>query len=111
MSTEYPICELCEHYPGEDRYCPITAHYCEGSCMRASCSRFQQKRETVFDRITASLEVLAEKLVYLTEDMFGDVTWSSTIVPGWYVGREDCIAATVAKLKEDYAVEVREVNK
>lgn len=59
-----------------------------------------QQKPTLFHQITQSPEVLAEMLVYQTADEFGDVTWSSTIVPGWYVGREDCIAATVAKLKE-----------
>ncbi len=65
-----------------------------------ACDLYRDTPPTIFDLITASPETLAEKFVYLTEDMFGDITWSSTIFPGWYVGREDCIAATVAKLKE-----------
>lgn len=52
-------------------------------------------RVTVFNRITASPEVLAEKLVYC------GVYYKSTIIPGesWEY-KQEAIAATVARLKE-----------
>lgn len=75
---EYMYCMVCERYDLIDSF----------------------PEQSVFDRITVNEETLAEKLVYQAEDEFGDVTWSSTIVSGWYVGREDCIAATVKRLKE-----------
>ena len=63
---------------------------------------------TVFDRITASPEVLAEKLLYCTENteivgglMYRYKCYVSTIIPGVYFEKEsEAIAATVAKLKE-----------
>lgn len=61
--------------------------------------------QTVFDKITASPEVLAEKLVYrelITEEDDGYVyRWRSTILPNdfWYNDAR-AIAATVARLKE-----------
>lgn len=59
---------------------------------------------TFFDRITASPEVLAEKLVYaLTYGCsVGAVKhWYSTVVLGTYFSKkEEAIAATVARLKE-----------
>jgi hypothetical protein len=53
---------------------------------------------TVFDQITASPEVLAEKLVYRYD---GNGTWRSFLLL-WYefLTKEEAIAATVAKLKE-----------
>ena len=54
--------------------------------------------QTVFDRITASEETLAEKLVYRYD---GNGTWRSFLLYGYeFLTREQAIAATVAKLKE-----------
>ena len=59
---------------------------------------------TVFARITASPEVLAEKLVYsiTTRCSIGAVkNWYSTLELGTYFRtKEEAIAATVARLKE-----------
>ena len=56
--------------------------------------RFEEP--TLFDRITASPEVLAEKLVYDVE-----WCWFSTILwNGVWSSKEEAIAATVEKLKE-----------
>lgn len=58
----------------------------------------EQMRQTVFDRITASPEVLAEKLVYRYD---GNGTWRSFLLYGYeFLTKEEAIAATVAKLKE-----------
>ena len=64
----------------------------------------QKKENTLFDRITQSPEVLAEKLVYYDCDGY----WHSTIVfcrmfSGVFEDfntETEAIAATVAKLKE-----------
>ena len=70
-----------------------------------ACILFEPKKPTLFDRITASPEVLAEKLVFGDSD---GVYWHSTIVfckmfpdcfEDFYTEAE-AIAATVAKLKE-----------
>ena len=66
-----------------------------------TCHHYLPK--TVFHRITASPEVLAEKLVYsfACYDRMG-VYWRSTIVKDdvdWST-KEEAIAATLAKLKE-----------
>ena len=59
---------------------------------------------TMFERITASPEVLAEKLVFLMSlhKADGSVKWVyvSTVVEGRWETRAEAIAATVAKLKE-----------
>ena len=68
------------------------------------CTNWLMQVQTVFDRITASPEVLAEKLVYKTICVaVNRVTyscWKSTITDESYRTKEDAIAATVAKLKE-----------
>ena len=78
-----------------------------------NCHCFRPK--TVFDRITASPEVLAEKLVYPTYGMISrtwdfekddwgtaEPSWSSSVTPSdlYYSTKEEAIAATVARLKE-----------
>ena len=54
--------------------------------------------QSVFDRITASPEVLAEKLAYRYD---GNGTWRSFLLYGYeFLTKEEAIAATLAKLKE-----------
>lgn len=59
---------------------------------------------TIFDRITASPKVLAEKLVYQFIGYDGNGLfhgyWKSTITDEDYTTKEEAIAATVARLEE-----------
>lgn len=57
----------------------------------------EQMKQTVFDRITQSPEVLAEKLVYYLR--YGNC-YASSIISDVFKSKEEAIAATVAKLKE-----------
>ena len=67
-----------------------------------ACKDFREA--SVFDRITASPEVLAEKLVYQFIGYDGNGLfhgyWKSTITDEDYATKEEAIAATVEKLKE-----------
>lgn len=55
-------------------------------------------KQTFFDRLTASPEVLAENLVYRYD---GNGTWRSFLLYGYeFLTKAEAIAATVAKLKE-----------
>lgn len=77
-----------------------------------ACDKFNA--QTVFDRITASPEVLAEKLVFCAEyktirPMYvegkGGIVvaeiWKSTIIPeATFSSESEAIAATVERLKE-----------
>jgi hypothetical protein len=56
-----------------------------------------QMKQTVFDRITQSPEVLAEKLV---EDTMDGTMFYSILTREDYCTKERAIAATVSKLKE-----------
>lgn len=65
----------------------------------------RKKKQSLFQQITASPEVLAEYLVYespgYNEDGEKDVFYRSKVDIFWvYTIREEAIAATVAKLKE-----------
>lgn len=53
----------------------------------------------VFDRITASPEVLAEKFVI--PSFVSDEGYMSVLIPAIFRTKEKAIAATVAKLKEE----------
>ena len=110
------ICNSC----GSDHI--VEYDYCGGTifaeceiCGARGDTAFFTHYENVFDRITASLEVLAEKLVHPTygmvsrtwdfeKDTWGtaEPTWSSTVLPSnkCYATKEDAVAATIAKLKE-----------
>lgn len=74
-------------------------------CM--TCHRVFGKSQlinaTVFDTITASMEVLAEKLVYpVSYHWEMEFRYTSNLIPGHkrFDTKEEAIAATVAKLKE-----------
>jgi predicted RNA-binding Zn-ribbon protein involved in translation (DUF1610 family) len=57
--------------------------------------------QTVFHRITASPEVLAEKLVYSIKIISGcEIMYSSNVLDVCYDTKEKAIRATVEKLKE-----------
>ena len=87
----------------EDVYCGGTAYYrCDTCHHLGEKDEFQEM--TLFDRITVSPEVLAEKLVYRTGTsnsvglkMF---CYKSTIVSGFWEEKAEAIAATVARLTE-----------
>ena len=73
-----------------------------------ACDLYRDTPQTLFDYITTSPEVLAEKLVYcvkfVTVGGNGFERWYSTLLPFdkdiYFYSREKAIAATVAKLKE-----------
>ena len=81
--------------------CEVNRNVIQGMYYCPRCD--DDKREidvlpmTLFDRITASPEVLAEKLVYYLR--YGNC-YASSITSDVFKSKEEAIAATVAKLKE-----------
>jgi hypothetical protein len=81
-------------------YCGTTYYRCE------ICHHLGEKNEfpeiTVFHRITASPEVLAEKLTYWQYDPEQSrCGWTNNIIVGeLYKNYHEAITATVARLKE-----------
>ena len=78
---------------------------CDSACENDwACVDFKPQGKTLFDRITASPEVLAEKLVFQFIGYDGSGLfhgyWKSTITDWDYNTKSEAIAATVAKLKE-----------
>jgi hypothetical protein len=81
------------------------------------CKYFKEIPQTVFERITASREVLAPKLVYSTyikikkplydwrrmqiaDRLVLRVVWGSSVTDETYSTKAEAISATVTKLKE-----------
>lgn len=60
----------------------------------------EEKKPTVFERITQSPEVLAENLVVEYRHGVKDYAYYSTVTGGLYNTKAEALAATVAKLKE-----------
>ena len=86
---------------------------CDSACENDwACEDFEPQGKTVFDRITASPEVLAEKLVYQRNCKmihqndkctieYWTFSWKSSVIKGQsFETKEQAIAATVARLKE-----------
>jgi hypothetical protein len=108
------VCQNCKSIAVEyEDYVGGTSYYrCKTCGMRGNEDKFTQV--TLFDRITASLEVLAEKLVYVIKQLFTisgtsrenpggyevKTKWFSTIVDGEFDSKSAAIAATLARLKE-----------
>jgi hypothetical protein len=98
MSKKCPKC-------GSDNF-KVVSKYVDGGigCKCNDCGELFMLL-TLFANITASPEVLADKLVYCIKDFFyctsGKVVrWTSTISDWDYDTKAEAIAATVAKLKE-----------
>lgn len=90
------ICGDCVHFDGRAS-CSHRYRGTWGGCK--ACSEYTEiGKPTLFDRITASPEVLAEKLVYRYD---GNGTWRSFLLYGYeFLTQAEAISATVAKLKE-----------
>lgn len=107
-------CYHCEHYDNKTDICDVDGKVVINPWSDAECD-YLKEPETVFDRITQSPEVLAEKLVYVIKQLFTisgtsrenpggyevKTKWFSTIVDGDFDSEAEAIAATVAKLKEE----------
>lgn len=101
-------CGNCKHFycEGDGRCCvkDETWRYSDDD----ACEKFENLDKyagTHFRQITASPDVMAEKLVYDWGHLFhnGDIKiyWKSTILPdAVFSSKAEAIAATVAKLKE-----------
>ena len=85
-------------YYTDNRYLPSC-----GAC-KAFAERYGGNQLTVFNRITTSPEVLAKELITTSYDEFKDCTvywaWLGNGRREAYYSKEEAIAATVAKLKE-----------
>jgi hypothetical protein len=91
-------CRACKYIDGK-AWCACRAK--DISDVDPKCDCFRRKRPTLFDRITASPDVLAEKLVYSIKIISGcEIMYSSNVLDICYNTKEKAIRATVAKLKE-----------
>lgn len=72
-------------------------------CRHQWKNKYKPRKKTVFQKITSSPEVLAEKLVYLVIDSYNGAAnyhWRSTIIDKAWKTKQEAIAATVARLRE-----------
>ena len=108
------ICGKCKSHKVADlgSYAGSTFYKCEDCEQVGMRDKFPEM--TLFDRINASPEVLAEKLVYrrnckiIHQDdkstmEYWTYSWKSSVITGQsFETKPEAIAATVAKLKEVY---------
>lgn len=106
-------CPKCESSNIQTERRPDGFHHCM-YCRHSWKIGESQPKPTVFQKITASPEVLAPKLVYVIKQLFTisgtsrenpggyevKTKWFSTIVDGDFDSESEAIAATLAKLEE-----------
>ena len=91
-------CSACKNRFSDEGTCPVRFGVSDTDDA-TNCDTFEPI--TIFHRITASPEVLAEKLVYRIANIGGfRAMYSSLIINKCYHAKAKAIAATVAKLKE-----------
>lgn len=105
MSNDYKACpfakELClQGENGEPR--KTVGWLCSAICDKCPARNpLRHGYNSVFNQITQSPELLAEKLVYCIAKSWGDLYWMSTVTgEKKFPSRKKAIAATVEKLKE-----------
>lgn len=92
------MCNECKRCEGD--LCTYFDNYSDRESTIA-CILFEPKKPTLFDRITASPEVLAGEFVEMMYDrVAGDYRYYSMLTGEFYNSREEAISVTVAKLKE-----------
>lgn len=105
-------CPVCGSSNIQTEKRPDGFHHCM-NCRYSWEIGAKQLKQTLFETITTSPEVLAPKLVYcvpfVTVGGKGFDRWYSTLEPFdkdiYYYTKEKAVAVTVAKLKESYAAQ------
>ena len=92
------MCNECKRCDGD--LCTYFDNYSDRESTIA-CILFEPKNPTVFDRITASPEVLAPEFVGMMYDrVSGEDRYYSMLTGEFYDSEEAALSATEAKLKE-----------
>ncbi len=103
-------CEYCKYLTSGCRCRLYDRKISTAIWFDRGCQHFEELKQTIFEKITSSMETLAEKLVYHfnlyrnTKD--GRVKqrhWSSSLTEDYaFETREEAVAATVEKLKKEW---------
>lgn len=91
-------CVDCRWFNKENEFCMKDGASVFGATIDGECEYADNM--TVFDRITASPEVLAKFLVFHNCIYKGRTKYHSAVVGGEFDRYDEAITATVAKLKE-----------
>lgn len=100
------VCPVCGSSNIQTERRPDGFHHCM-ECRYSWAIGASQQKPTVFDRITESVETLAEKLVYkkihsLPYDQVS-IIWRSTLISHKeFYSESEAIAATVEELKKEW---------
>lgn len=106
-------CEYCKYLPAYDEgaYCRLMDRPIESSILfERGCQHFEELKQTVFDHITQSVEVLADSVVMpIIVEYSGDILWVSPLLQKdtskraiFFDSKEEAVAATVEELKQEY---------
>lgn len=108
-------CEYCKYLPayGEGAYCRLMDRPIKSSILfEKGCQHFEELKQTVFDKITSSEEVLAQKFVYFDYSVCDDngigYPWCSTLFEdgGHFETEEKAITATIEELRKEAKDEI-----
>lgn len=109
MEEKEYTCEDCCEFINLNTYCPLQGDFIDDN-HKAICRYFCQKpKPTVFDKITASEEALADSVVMpIIVEYSGDILWVSPLLQKdaskraiFFDSKEEAVAATVEELKNE----------
>ncbi len=89
-------CEYCRYFGDGCRCRAMERQITSSILFERGCQHFEELKQTVFDKITESVEALAENLV------FWEGGWTSRFIKFTTTNHEDAIAATVEELKKEW---------
>lgn len=102
------VCPVCGSSNIQTERRPDGFHHCM-ECRYSWAIGASQQKQTVFDKITESVEKLAKEIVYPykirfaygSEDNWQEY-WTSPLIENFYPTQNEAIAATVEELKREW---------
>lgn len=70
-------------------------------------SRDNIRNQTNFEQLTATVQVLAENVVYVVTDKYSDgLEWMSVLVHGSWLTRKEAVDATIEYLMDEASTKI-----
>jgi hypothetical protein len=94
-------------------YCKARSERVASSTLfKRGCQHFEESKQTVFEKITESVEALSPCFVEKQPDKWDDddYPYYSYLTKEWYATEDKALAATIKELKKEYKNETQSDN-
>jgi hypothetical protein len=96
-------CEYCKYLTDDCRCKAMDIGITSSRWFDEGCPHFEEAKQTIFDKITESVETLADEFVdALYDRVAGEYRYYSMLTAEFYDSRKEALTATVAELKNEY---------